>query len=127
LNCCEIFLNVYFYWYKSVMIAQWENERISPIALPRGLGSISGHGRALQGTYPWLITLAIPSEASLTGKGSISPQWYHITRHKGGMLKSNHGQTLTESINKAGSAIKHKAAPINRRLRKMDFSYCQRL
>jgi len=65
---------------------------------PRDPGLIPSPGEVFLRIFSWLITLCqFSSWASVTKNGSISSQWHRTTcGHRGGRLKSNHGQTAAE-------------------------------
>jgi len=63
----------------------------------RGPGSIPSHGEVFQGIFSWLITLCQPV-LSQRGRKGLNPPPNSATQigHRGGMPKSNHGQTMAD-------------------------------
>jgi len=76
------------------MIAQWENECISQAV---GRIQLPATAEYFNEFFPDWSYSANLSWASLTEKGSISPQWHHATcGHRGRRPRSNHGQVMGE-------------------------------
>ena len=78
------------------MIAQWDS---SPSVLPVARVQFPTTVKYSKGFFPGWSYSANPSWASVAENGSISPQLHHTTcGQRGGRPKSNHGQTMADSI-----------------------------